>query len=155
MKKLAAIFAAAVMVFTIGACSVNRNENQAADKQAFVQNVWQCFPHCTARAVFYIHRERRIEKCAALVCLKEIFSPAEQGKNTVCAVFFRSPPAKRGREHYYKAPFMCSNSLLFLPRNWIIAHKVCSKSDEFGQNSLLFYCNRYCRKNLLTKALFL
>ncbi len=39
MKKLAAIFAAAVMVFTIGACTVNRNENQAADKQAFVQDV--------------------------------------------------------------------------------------------------------------------
>lgn len=39
MKKLAAIFAAAVMVFTIGACTVNRNEDQSADKQAFMQNV--------------------------------------------------------------------------------------------------------------------
>lgn len=39
MKKLAAIFAAAVMVFTIGACTMQRNEDQTTNKQAFVQNV--------------------------------------------------------------------------------------------------------------------
>lgn len=39
MKKLAAIFAAAVMVFTIGACTLERNEGQAADEHAFVQGV--------------------------------------------------------------------------------------------------------------------
>lgn len=39
MKKLAAIFAAAVFVFTIGACSENSSNGQTERGQSLVQDV--------------------------------------------------------------------------------------------------------------------
>lgn len=39
MKKLAAIFAAAVFVITMGACSINRSDDQTTDKQAYMQEL--------------------------------------------------------------------------------------------------------------------
>lgn len=39
MKKLAAIFAAAVMVFTIGTCVENRSNSMTEREQSLVQEV--------------------------------------------------------------------------------------------------------------------